>query len=141
MSDSDADDLLAQAAALELTEDEPDPGAVEPTDSRAVRPTLEASGAAAAAMAGSVLDDGDGASASAPGTDTWAHEPGEHPIQNTYAFHYMRRTAASRAENYEKSIKKISSFNTVEQMWRVYNHMVRPNDLPNTTDYHLFKED
>lgn len=65
---------------------------------------------------------------------------GEHPIQNTYAFHYMRRTAASRAENYEKSIKKIESFDTVEAMWRVYNHLVRPNELPNTTDYHLFKE-
>ena len=63
-------------------DDEPDPGAAEPAVNRAVRPTLEApdaSGAAAAAMAGSVLDDGDGASASAPGTDTWAHEPGEHP--------------------------------------------------------------
>lgn len=27
----------------------------------------------------------------------------------------------------------------VEGFWRLYNHMMRPNDLPNTMDYHLFK--
>lgn len=63
----------------------------------------------------------------------------EHPIQNKYTFWYMRRTAASRNENYEQSIKPIGSFDTVESFWGLYNHLVRPNDLPNTTDYHLFK--
>ncbi|RHZ30277.1 hypothetical protein DYB31_004388, partial [Aphanomyces astaci] len=42
-------------------------------------------------------------------------------------------------ESYEKSIKEISEFRTVQGFWRVYNHLIRPNDLPNTTDYHLFK--
>lgn len=27
----------------------------------------------------------------------------------------------------------------VQGFWRLYNHLVRPNDLPNTMDYHLFK--
>ena len=32
------------------------------------------------------------------------------------------------------------SFLQIEQFWSVYNHMVRPNDLPNTADYHMFKK-
>ena len=28
----------------------------------------------------------------------------------------------------------------VEQFWAYYNHMIRPNHLPNTSDYHLFKD-
>jgi hypothetical protein len=62
-------------------------------------------------------------------------------------------------ENYEQSIKLIGTFHTVnkiseaairfigstrtfqvESFWNIYSHMVRPDDLPNTTDYHLFKD-
>ena len=86
-----------------------------------------------------------------------------HVLQNRYCFWYMRRGQAKRTENYEKSIKLIGTFNTVrrslralavllfvddarsafaqvESFWNIYSHMVRPDDLPNTTDYHLFKE-
>ncbi len=28
----------------------------------------------------------------------------------------------------------------IEGFWKYYNHLVRPHDLPNTSDYHLFKE-
>jgi hypothetical protein len=42
-------------------------------------------------------------------------------------------------ESYEKSIKELGEFKTVQGFWRLYNHLIRPNDLPNTTDYHLFK--
>jgi hypothetical protein len=28
----------------------------------------------------------------------------------------------------------------LEGFWKYYNHLVRPHDLPNTSDYHLFKE-
>ena len=66
-------------------------------------------------------------------------------------------------ESYEKSIKGLGNFKTVrvgcngvvllcvggwvilyfgaqvQDFWNIYNHLVRPNDLPNTMDYHLFK--
>ncbi|ETV98265.1 hypothetical protein H310_08979 [Aphanomyces invadans] len=67
---------------------------------------------------------------------------GESPIQNTYTFWYMKKNsgkALEDQESYEKSIKEIAEFRTVQGFWRVYNHLIRPNDLPNTTDYHLFK--
>ena len=41
---------------------------------------------------------------------------------------------------YETSIKTISTISTVEEFWETYNFLVRPNDLPTTTDYHFFRE-
>ncbi|KAJ0408127.1 hypothetical protein P43SY_002097 [Pythium insidiosum] len=68
---------------------------------------------------------------------------GETPIQNAYSFSYIKRNSGkaevSVQESYEKSIKDLGDFKTVQGFWRVYNHLVRPNDLPNTMDYHLFK--
>ena len=91
------------------------------------------------------------------------------PLQTGYTFWFMRRgkgaakdkAAADAAKNaeggenaasapaadkaqpgvpYESSIKTIATVNTVEEFWEVYNHLVRPNDLPTTTDYHFFRE-
>jgi translation initiation factor 4E len=41
---------------------------------------------------------------------------------------------------YENSIKTISTIKTVEEFWDTYNFLVRPNELPTTTDYHFFRE-
>ena len=65
----------------------------------------------------------------------------EHPLQFAYTFWFMRRTPGARSmENYEKNIKRVGTFKSVEEFWTYYNHLIRPNDLPNTSDYHLFKE-
>ncbi|KAH7479519.1 hypothetical protein PRIC1_008937 [Phytophthora ramorum] len=65
----------------------------------------------------------------------------EMPIQNMYTFWYIKRNTGNKAvsESYEKSIKGLGDFKTVQDFWKIYNHLVRPNDLPNTMDYHLFK--
>eukprot|EP01113_Clastostelium_recurvatum_P017659 TRINITY_DN2081_c0_g1_i1.p1 TRINITY_DN2081_c0_g1~~TRINITY_DN2081_c0_g1_i1.p1 ORF type:complete len:275 (-),score=81.22 TRINITY_DN2081_c0_g1_i1:47-871(-) len=63
-----------------------------------------------------------------------------HPLQYDYTLWFNRRVQGARTqENYEKNIKKIGSFATVEEFWEYYSHMIRPNDLPNTSDFHLFK--
>lgn len=41
---------------------------------------------------------------------------------------------------YENSIKTVATIKTVEQFWQTYDFLVRPNDLPTTTDYHFFRE-
>eukprot|EP01099_Mayorella_cantabrigiensis_P003465 TRINITY_DN265_c0_g2_i1.p1 TRINITY_DN265_c0_g2~~TRINITY_DN265_c0_g2_i1.p1 ORF type:complete len:259 (-),score=45.67 TRINITY_DN265_c0_g2_i1:362-1138(-) len=67
---------------------------------------------------------------------------GEHKLKYGYTFWFNRRIQGARTqnyENYEKNIKKIASFDTAEQFWSYYNHLVRPNELPVTSDYHLFK--
>ncbi|OQR92393.1 eukaryotic initiation factor 4E [Achlya hypogyna] len=68
----------------------------------------------------------------------------ETALQNAYCFWYMKKNTGGKAalddqESYEKSIKELGEFKTVQGFWRLYDHLIRPNDLPNTTDYHLFK--
>lgn len=46
----------------------------------------------------------------------------------------------SSANPYENSIKIIATVKTVEDFWTTYDYLVRPNDLPTTTDYHFFRE-
>jgi len=43
------------------------------------------------------------------------------------------------ADAYENSIKLVGEIKTVEEFWTTYDFMVRPNDLSNTTDYHMFR--
>ena len=47
---------------------------------------------------------------------------------------------ATPTNPYESSIREIATVKTVEQFWRTYDYLIRPNDLPNTTDYHFFRE-
>lgn len=70
-------------------------------------------------------------------------------LHSGFAFWYMRRGksggAAKQEEGkeagtYENSIKSISTIKTVEEFWGTYDYLVRPNDLPTTTDYHFFRE-
>jgi len=64
----------------------------------------------------------------------------EHALQNTWTFWYLKKGQGARTqENYERNIKPIGAFSTVEGLWHFYNHLIRPNDLPITSDYHLFK--
>lgn len=41
---------------------------------------------------------------------------------------------------YESSIKQITTVSSVEEFWSVYDFLVRPNNLPTTTDYHFFRD-
>jgi len=66
-------------------------------------------------------------------------QSGDHPLQNSWVFSFVPMLGARGRENYEKNIETIAKFSSVEGFWKIYNHLVRPNDLPITSDYHLFK--
>eukprot|EP01121_Diplochlamys_sp_Union-15-3_P012088 TRINITY_DN3579_c0_g1_i1.p1 TRINITY_DN3579_c0_g1~~TRINITY_DN3579_c0_g1_i1.p1 ORF type:complete len:200 (-),score=27.41 TRINITY_DN3579_c0_g1_i1:57-656(-) len=64
----------------------------------------------------------------------------KHPLKYTYCYSFVRRTTGPRyQESYEKTIQPLGEFNTVEDYWTLYNHIVRPNDLQYSCDYQLFK--
>ncbi|ELR18705.1 Eukaryotic initiation factor 4E [Acanthamoeba castellanii str. Neff] len=65
---------------------------------------------------------------------------GGHFLSSGYTFWFVRRSGARSQENYANAIKRIGGFRSIEGFWKYYNHLVRPHDLPNTSDYHLFKE-
>ncbi|CAM9456192.1 unnamed protein product, partial [Ectocarpus fasciculatus] len=58
---------------------------------------------------------------------------------NKYCFWYHKRHQKIGASAYEESITQIASFQTIEHFWRIYDHLIRVNDVKSTTDFHLFK--
>ncbi|EAY02194.1 hypothetical protein TVAG_450940 [Trichomonas vaginalis G3] len=52
---------------------------------------------------------------------------------------FYRAPGSKAADNYEKNIHTLGSFNTIEEFWSIYSHLKRPNDLEPPTDYHLFR--
>ncbi|KAI9268852.1 translation initiation factor eIF 4e-like domain-containing protein [Phascolomyces articulosus] len=63
----------------------------------------------------------------------------EHPLHYTWVFWFMHRLPKAKIKDYEGSMKRIASFSSIEEFWAVYSHLRRPSDLPNISDYHLFK--
>lgn len=55
------------------------------------------------------------------------------PRQNRYCFWYYRKGAQKESrdpsEAYESGIKVVDSFQTVEHFWRIYNHMLRADQV------------
>nr|XP_061810494.1 eukaryotic translation initiation factor 4E type 2-like [Nerophis lumbriciformis] len=67
---------------------------------------------------------------------------GEHPLQYNYTFWYSRRNQSrvASAQSYEQNIRRIGTVASVEQFWKFYSHLVRPGNLSEHIDFHLFKE-
>ena len=53
------------------------------------------------------------------------------------AYTFWLTINAAETHNFEDAIKKIGSFDTVEDFWGIYQHLKRPEDLPAKTDYSL----
>jgi len=71
-------------------------------------------------------------------------DPENNPLERSYTFWYSIKANEQNyrlsAQNYENVIKKIGTFHTVEDFWGLYQHLVKPDNLPIQADYHLFEE-
>ncbi|KAF9229347.1 eukaryotic translation initiation factor 4E class I [Gyrodon lividus] len=47
---------------------------------------------------------------------------------------------AAAAQGWMEDIKRVISFDSVEEFWGLYNHIVPPSQLPQKANYYLFKE-
>ena len=58
----------------------------------------------------------------------------KHPLAKKYSF-WLSSTKDTKVDmsNYEETLKKIASFDSVEDFWGIYQHMVRPEALPEGT--------
>ena len=67
--------------------------------------------------------------------------PGEHRLQSSYTLWFSRKPAGKQAQNnFEQNLKLIATFASCEQFWKIYSHLVRPDDLQSPADFHVFKE-
>jgi len=62
----------------------------------------------------------------------------KHFLKQSFSF-WVRRGQIDIVD-YEKSIKLICSFNTIEDFWILYDHTLRPSEVSYPCDYHLFKK-
>jgi len=68
-----------------------------------------------------------------------------HPLEHEWTFWYDRRQGMgnlrvkNERDSYENNLHQIGTFATVEDFWRYYNHMAKPTQLENNSNYHLFK--
>ena len=44
---------------------------------------------------------------------------------------------ATGTTTFEDAIKKVDSFNNISDVWAIYQHLKRPDDLPPKIDYNL----
>ncbi|XP_013398377.1 eukaryotic translation initiation factor 4E [Lingula anatina] len=60
----------------------------------------------------------------------------KHPLQNRWALWFFKN---DKAKDWASNLKLITSFDTVEDFWALYNHIQPASKLPSGCDYSLFK--
>lgn len=61
----------------------------------------------------------------------------KHPLQNTWTLWYLEN---DRSKSWEDMQNEITSFDTVEDFWSLYNHIKPPSEIKLGSDYSLFKK-
>lgn len=61
----------------------------------------------------------------------------KHPLQNQWTLWYLEM---DRSKSWEDMLNEITSFDTVEDFWSLYNHIRVASDLKAGNDYSLFKK-
>lgn len=60
-----------------------------------------------------------------------------HPLNTRWALWYLK---GDRHKDWEDCLKQVSTFDTVEDFWALYNHIQPATGLSWNSDYYLFKE-
>lgn len=61
----------------------------------------------------------------------------KHPLEHKWTLWYLE---TERNKSWEDSLHNIASFETVEDFWSLYKHIVVPSELKFGNDYSLFKK-
>ncbi|XP_015605883.1 eukaryotic translation initiation factor 4E-1A isoform X2 [Cephus cinctus] len=61
----------------------------------------------------------------------------KHPLQNTWTLWYYEN---DRTKNWEQNQREITSFDTAEDFWSLYNHIKAASELRQGCDYSMFKQ-
>jgi translation initiation factor 4E len=64
----------------------------------------------------------------------------KHPLQNRWVLWYDNPGKKTNQDSWADNLKKIVTFDTVEDFWRVYNNIQPASVLSSGSNYHLFKD-
>jgi len=62
---------------------------------------------------------------------------GPHFLQTPWTFWYCKKQ--NKQSNFETTLVSLGTCNTVEEFWRYYSHLKRPNELSSNSNLHLFR--
>lgn len=63
----------------------------------------------------------------------------KHQLQNKWTL-WFTKPPSGKGENWNDLLKKVITFDSVEEFWGIYNNIVPVSELSLKADYHLFKE-
>lgn len=64
----------------------------------------------------------------------------KHPLQNGWTIWYDNPGKRTNTASWGDHLRKITTFDTVEDFWRVFNNLKPASTLPQGSNYHIFKE-
>lgn len=105
--------------------------AAEASDEEAVGPTEGVCNGSVAKA------DQDGPEEADKPTDEVVAVPKSHPLKYTWTYWYLND---QRTQSWERRLKKVSSFKTLEEFWTLHLNIRPPSLLPSSCDYNVFKE-
>jgi len=65
----------------------------------------------------------------------------KHPLQHRWTLWYDSPAKKTSQASWADNLKKIVTFDTVEDFWRIFNNIRPASKLGSGSNYHLFKED
>ncbi|PHH66290.1 hypothetical protein CDD81_7883 [Ophiocordyceps australis] len=63
----------------------------------------------------------------------------KHPLQHKWTL-WFTKPPSGKGDNWNDLLKKVITFDSVEEFWGVYNNVSPVSKLPQKSDYHLFKD-
>eukprot|EP01095_Lingulamoeba_sp_RSL-Kostka_P007029 TRINITY_DN2219_c4_g1_i1.p1 TRINITY_DN2219_c4_g1~~TRINITY_DN2219_c4_g1_i1.p1 ORF type:complete len:276 (+),score=92.90 TRINITY_DN2219_c4_g1_i1:102-929(+) len=68
---------------------------------------------------------------------------GTHRLNSKWTFWYSKQPKGQKKENipYEDLLLKVGSFNTIENFWNYYTHLIKPSQLTKGSNIALFKNE
>jgi translation initiation factor 4E len=64
----------------------------------------------------------------------------KHPLQNGWTIWFDNPGKRTNQASWGDHLRKITTFDTVEDFWRVFNNLKPASSLPQGSNYHIFKE-
>jgi len=75
--------------------------------------------------------------ATAAATEPIAEMDEKHPLQNKWTLWFFKN---EKGKQWKDNCRPVTTFNTVEDFWAIYNHIQLPSKLPTGCDFMLFKD-
>ncbi|KAK9495643.1 translation initiation factor eIF 4e-like domain-containing protein [Lipomyces doorenjongii] len=64
----------------------------------------------------------------------------KHPLRHTWTLWYTKPQHGGSKSDWGDQLKEVINFDSVEEFWGIYNNIPKASELPQKSDYHLFKK-